>query len=56
MAKKNENEQERSTRPKRDEQKAPSIDFDFENLLAAAVVSVIIKRPKKRGFTFRPKS
>jgi hypothetical protein len=30
-------------------QKPPGIDFDFENLLAAAVASVIIKkRPRER--------
>ncbi len=37
----------------RNERKAVHIDFDFENVLAAAVVSVIIKRPKKRKFTGR---
>jgi len=47
------NLEERSGWPKRDEQKAAGIDFDFENLLAAAVVTVINKRSKKRkGFTF----
>jgi hypothetical protein len=31
--------------------KPPGIDFEFDNLLAAAVVSVIIKkRPRKRRF------
>jgi hypothetical protein len=39
--------------PKPNEQKAVHIDFDFEDLLAAAVVSFIIKRPKKRKFTSR---
>jgi hypothetical protein len=49
MAKKN--SEERSGSPKRNEQKAVHIDVDFEDLLAAAIVSVIIKRPKKRTFT-----
>jgi hypothetical protein len=43
----------RSGSPKRNEQKPASINFDFENLLAAAIASVIIKRPKKRRFTSR---
>jgi hypothetical protein len=43
----------RSGSPKRNEQKAVHIGFDFENLLAAAVASVIIKRPKKRPFSSR---
>ncbi len=51
MAKKNSEARPGSTKP--NEQKAVSIDFDFENLLAAAVASVIIKRPKKRRFTSR---
>jgi hypothetical protein len=54
MAKKN--SEARSGSPKRNEQKAVHIDFDFEDLLAAAVVSVIIKRPKKRTFTSRRRS
>ena len=45
MAKKN--SEARSGSPKRNEQKAAPIDFDFEDLLAATVVSVIIKRSKK---------
>jgi hypothetical protein len=51
-----ENSEARSGSPKRNEQKAVRIDFDFEDLLAAAVVSVIIKRPKKRIFTSRRRS
>jgi len=43
----------RSGSSKRNEQKAVQLDFDFENVLAAAVASVIIKRPKKRAFTSR---
>jgi len=54
MAKKN--SEARSGSPKRNEQKAVHIDFDFEDLLAAAVVSVIIQRPKKRTFTSRRRS
>jgi len=54
MAKKN--SAARAGSPKPNEQKAVSIDFDFEDLLAAAVVSVIIKRPKKRTFTSRRRS
>jgi hypothetical protein len=50
MAKKN--SEARPGSPKRNEQKAVRIDVDFEDLLAAAAVaSVIIKRPKKRKFT-----
>ena len=44
MAKKN--SEARAGSPKPNEQKALSIDFDFEDLLAAAVVSVITKRQK----------
>jgi hypothetical protein len=51
MAKKN--SEARSGSPKRNEQKAAPIDFDFEDLLAAAVVSVITKRSKKRTFSSR---
>ncbi len=51
MAKKNSEVRSGSTKP--NEQKAVGIDFDFENLLAAAVASVIIKRSKKRRFTSR---
>ncbi len=51
MAKKN--LEARSGSPKRNDQEAAHIDFDFEDLLAAAVVSVIIKRPKKPQFTSR---
>jgi len=47
------NSEARSASPKRNEQKTAHIDFDFEDLLAAAVVSVVIKRPKKRKFTPR---
>ncbi len=54
MAKKN--SAARAGSPKPNEQKAVRIDFDFEDLLAAAVVSVIIKRPKKRTFTSRRRS
>jgi hypothetical protein len=36
--------------------KPPSIDFDFENLLAAAVASVIIKPARKRKFPTRRSS
>jgi hypothetical protein len=54
MAKKN--SETRSGSPKPNEQNAVSIDFDFEDLLAAAVVSVITKRPKKRTFTSRRQS
>jgi hypothetical protein len=51
MAKKN--SEARPGSPKRNEQKAVRIDVDFEDLLAAAVASVIIKRPKKQKFTSR---
>jgi len=51
MAKKN--LEARTGSPKRGEQKAVQLDFDFENLLAAAVVSVVIKRPQKRKVTPR---
>jgi hypothetical protein len=51
MAKKN--SEARSGPPRRNEQKAVRINFDFEDLLAAAVVSIIIKPPKKRTFTSR---
>jgi hypothetical protein len=51
MAKKN--LEARSGSPKRNDQKAAHINFDFEDLLAAAVVSVIIKRPKQPKFTSR---
>ena len=51
MAKKN--LEPRSGSPKRNEQKTVQLDFDFEHLLAAAVASVIIKRPKRRQFTSR---
>ncbi len=54
MAKKN--SEARPGSPKPNEHKAVHIDFDFEDLLAAAVVSVIIKRPKKRKFTSRRQS
>jgi hypothetical protein len=47
------NSEARSGSPKPNEQKATHIDFVFEDLLAAAVASVIIKRPKKRPFTSR---
>jgi hypothetical protein len=47
------NLEERSGSPRRNEQKPVRIDVDFEDLLAAAVASVIIKRPKKRKFTSR---
>jgi hypothetical protein len=40
-------------RPKRDEQKSAGVDIDFEDLLATAIVSVAIKRPKKRTFISR---
>jgi hypothetical protein len=49
MAKKN--SQARSNPPKRDEQKSVAVNFDFEDLLAAAIVAVVIKRPKTRTFT-----
>jgi hypothetical protein len=49
MAKKN--LEGRSGSPRRNEQKPVRIDVDFEDLLAAAVASVIIKRPKKRKLT-----
>jgi hypothetical protein len=42
--------------PKRNEQKAVRIDVDFEDLLGAAVASVILKRPKKRKFPPRRQS
>jgi hypothetical protein len=45
--------QTRSGSPKRDEPKSAGVDVDFEDLLAAAIASVIIKRPKKRTFTSR---
>jgi hypothetical protein len=51
MAKKN--LEARSGSPRRNEQRAVRIDIDFEDLLAVAVASVIIKRPKKRKFTSR---
>jgi hypothetical protein len=51
MAKKN--SEARPGSPKRNEQKAVRIDVDFEDLLAAAVASVIIKRPKTQKFTSR---
>lgn len=51
MAKKN--LEGRSGSPRRKEQKPVRIDVDFEDLLATAVASVIIKRPKKRKFTSR---
>jgi hypothetical protein len=50
MAKKN--SEARSGSPERNGQKAVRIDVDFEDLLAAAVASVIIKRPKQT-FTSR---
>jgi len=45
--------QTRSSSPKRDESTSAGIHLDFEDLLAAAIASVIIKRPKKRTFTPR---
>jgi hypothetical protein len=45
--------QARSSSPKRDEPKSAGVDLDFEDLLATAIASVIIKRPKKRKLTFR---
>jgi hypothetical protein len=54
MAKKT--SQARSGSPKRDEPKSAGVDLDFENLLVAAVASVIIKRTKKRKFTSRRES
>ena len=47
------NSEARSGSPKRDEQKAVRIEVDSEDLLAAAVASVIIKRKQKRRFTSR---
>lgn len=43
----------RAGSPRRNEQKPVRIDVDLEDLIAAAVASVIIKRPKKRKFTSR---
>jgi hypothetical protein len=51
MAKKT--SQKRSSSPKRDEPASAGIHLDFEDLLAAAIASVIIKRPKKPKFTSR---
>jgi hypothetical protein len=48
MAKKN--SEARSGSPKRNEQKAARIDVDFEDLLGAAIASVIIKRQKNASF------
>jgi hypothetical protein len=45
--------QARSSSPKRDEPKSAGVDLDFEDLLATAIGSVIIKRPKKRTLTSR---
>jgi hypothetical protein len=45
--------QMRSSSPKRDEPTSAGIHLDFEDLLAAAIASVIIKLPKKRKFTSR---
>jgi len=42
--------QARSNPLKRDEQKSVGVNFDFEDLLVAAIVTVVIKRPKKRTF------
>ena len=38
---------------KRGAQKPAAIDFDFERLIAAAVASITLKRPRKRKTTYR---
>ena len=42
-----------SPAPKRGAQKPAAIDFDFERLIAAAVTSITLKRPRKRKTTYR---
>ena len=38
---------------KRDQPKSASVDLDFEDMLAAAIASVMIKKSKKRQFASR---
>jgi hypothetical protein len=42
-----------SSPTKRSVQKAAAIEFDFERLIAAAVVSITLKRPRKRKTLYR---
>jgi hypothetical protein len=39
--------------PKRGAQKPAAIHFDFEHLIAAAVASITLKRPRKRKTIYR---
>jgi hypothetical protein len=49
----NKTSQAQSGSPKRDQPRSASVDFDFEDLLVAAIASVMIKRPKKRNLSSR---
>lgn len=39
--------------PKRGAQKPVASNFDFEELITAAVTSIILKQPRKRKTTYR---
>jgi hypothetical protein len=45
--------QAQSGSPKRDQPKSASVDLDFEDMLVAAIASVMIKTSKKRKFVSR---
>jgi hypothetical protein len=49
----NKTSQTQSGSRKRDEPRSASVDFDFEDLLVAAIASLTIKRPKKKQFASR---